>query len=146
MIITFCGHSDYTPTKQDEQRLLDFLEQTVGDLPADLYLGGYGGFDRFALRCGRLYQATHPQVKLLFVSPYLTESYQQNRLKVMEADYDGIIYPPLEQIPPRFAISHRNRWMAERADWVVAYVKRSFGGAYQTLEHAKRRQQQIWNL
>ena len=146
MILTFCGHSDYTPSQQDEQKVLDFLEQTIGDLPADLYLGGYGGFDQFALRCGRLYQTKHPEVKLYFVSPYLNESYQKNRLKVMESDYDGIIFPPLEHIPQKFAISHRNRWMVECADFVIAYVKRSIGGARQTLEHAKRKKKNILEL
>ena len=146
MILTFCGHSDYTPSKLDEQKILDFLEKTVGDLPADLYLGGYGGFDQFALRCGRLYQAKHSKVKLYFVSPYLNESYQKNRLQVIKDDYDGIIFPPLEHIPQKFAISHRNRWMVENANCVISYVKRGFGGAYQTLEHAKRKKKIVFEL
>ena len=146
MIITFCGHSDYTPTKQDEKKLLDILEEKVGDLPADLYLGGYGSFDQFALVCGRKYRALHPLVKLYFISPYLTEQYHKNRLREIEHDYDGIIFPPLETVPGRYAILHRNRWMIERADLLISHVTRSFGGARQTLDHARRKKKDILEL
>jgi uncharacterized phage-like protein YoqJ len=146
MIIAFCGHADYTPSEQDEQRILNFLEQKIGDQSATLYLGGYGGFDQFAFHCGKKYQRLHPNVKLFFVTPYLTEDYQKKHLKELESDYDGIIYPPLERVPPKFAILLRNRWIAEQSDCVIAYVTRSYGGAYQMLQHAKRHQTEIWKL
>ena len=48
MIITFCGHSAFRGTEEYEQKILDLLKEKVGDSAADMYLGGYGGFDRFA--------------------------------------------------------------------------------------------------
>ena len=45
MIITFCGHDQFRKTAEHEQKLLAFLEKTVGDQPAEMYLGGYGEFD-----------------------------------------------------------------------------------------------------
>ena len=89
MIVTFCGHADYSPSKQDEQRILDFLEQKIGDQSAELYLGGYGHFDRFAYLCGKKYQCDHPNVKLVFVSPYLTESYQKNICRSAQLNMTG---------------------------------------------------------
>ena len=142
MIVTFCGHADYVPSEHHEKMILDFLEEKIGDRPAEFYLGGYGNFDRFALLCGKKFQSTHPNTKLIFVTPYLTDDY----LKSMEANYDGIVYPPLERVPKRFAISRRNRWMAEQADYMVAYVTRSWGGAFQAMKRAQLQKKEIYNL
>ena len=146
MIITFCGHADYVPSKQDEKRILDFLEEKIGNHSAELFLGGYGNFDGFALRCGKRYQLTHPNVRLILVSPYLTEEFQKNRLNEIRSQYDEIPFPPLENVPKRYAILRRNQWMAERANYVVAYVTHSWGGAYQTLQHAKKRRKEIFSV
>ena len=50
--------------------------------------------------------------------------------------YDNSLYPPLEDVPPRYAISRRNRWLVENSDIVVAYVQHSWGGAATTLSFA----------
>lgn len=142
MIIMFCGHSDYVPSEEDGKKILSLLEEKIGERDAELYLGGYGGFDAFAEKCGREYQRTHPNTKLIFVTPYMTE----NRLVDAKLRYDDVIYPELERVPPRFAISHRNKWMAEKADCVIAYVNHAWGGAYQTYQHAKKKQKEICNL
>ena len=143
MVITFCGHGDYSPSKEHEKMVLDFLEEKIGDQSAELYLGGYGNFDQFALHCGKKFQSTHPNTKLIFVTPYLADD---SRLKAIEATYDEIVYPPLERVPKRLAISRRNRWMAEQTDCVVSYVTHSWGGAFQTLRHAKKRHKEIFAL
>ncbi len=146
MIITFCGHSQYTETKQDEQKILDYLEKTVGNSPAELYLGGYGAFDHFALKCGKKYQETHPNTKLIFITPYIDNSYQKRHLENLKNFYNEIIYPDLENVPQRFAISQRNKWMVEKSDCVVAYIDHSFGGAYTTYKYAIKRNKPIFNL
>ena len=43
MIITFLGHAQFPYATNYEQTMLAFLEETVGDQPVDMYLGGYGG-------------------------------------------------------------------------------------------------------
>ena len=146
MIITFCGHSDYNETKEDERKILDFLTKNVGNAPAELYLGGYGAFDLFAHKCGKIYQKEHSNVKLIFITPYITVSYQKNHLKNLEDMYDDIIYPQLENVPPKFAISYRNKWMIEKSDYVVACIDHSFGGAFTTYKYAKKCNKPILNL
>lgn len=123
MTVTFCGHSDFVPSTAIEACLLSVLESQIGDSPAELLLGGYGSFDRFALRCGKIFQQTHPQVSLIYVTPYVVTERQTS----VGAEYDGIVYPPLEHIPPRYAILHRNRYMVERAGLVIACITRSRG-------------------
>ena len=146
MIITFCGHSQYTESEDDRQKLLSLFTELIGDRPALLYLGGYGGFDAFARRCGKLYQKNHPNTKLIFVTPYITESYQKNHLNDQKALYDEILYPPLEDKPLRFAISHRNKWMAEQDDCLIAYIDHAWGGEYKTYRIAKRFKKSIFNI
>jgi uncharacterized phage-like protein YoqJ len=146
MIVTFCGHSQYTGSVEDEQKIISLLTKIIGDSHAELYLGGYGSFDAFALKCGKKYQEKHPRTRLIFVTPYITIDYQKNHLNYQKELYDDILYPNLEKVPLKFAISYRNRWMIEQADHVVAYIDHDFGGAYQTYKHAKRKKKPIFNL
>lgn len=142
MIITFCGHADFQETEEYKREMLNFLEETVGDQPAQMYLGGYGRFDRFSYACCKAYQKTHPNVSLVYVSPYLNECHLQHP----QTCYDAVIYPPIENKPLKFAIVYRNKYMVEQADCVVACISRTFGGAYQTYQHAKKKGKPILNL
>ena len=137
MIITFFGHANYIKNPKHEQIIFDYLNSVVGEQELEFYLGGYGNFDSFALSCAKLFQKTHPNAKIYFVTPYITQSYEKNRLKDSVMLYDGIIYPPLENAPLKYAILYRNKWMAEKADLVISFVKHNYGGAYKSLTHAK---------
>ncbi len=146
MIVTFCGHARFNKTDEYEQKILDFLKNNIGDNPADMYLGGYGEFDNFAYKCCQKYKKNHPNISLVFVTPYLTLEYQKNHLEYLKAQYDFIVYPEIEDKPSRFAISYRNKWMVERADYVICYIERAWGGAYKTYQHAKIRKKPIINI
>lgn len=76
---------------------------------------------------------------LVLVTPYLHTQYESEK-------YDRILYPRLENVPLRFAISQRNRWMVRQAAVVIAYVTHSWGGAYQTYRYAKFQGKMIYNL
>ena len=78
MIVTFCGHSDFKDNGSYTQIMLDFLEKTVGDCSAEMYLGGYGGFDAFACKCCKKYKENHSDISLIFVSPYVISERQKN--------------------------------------------------------------------
>ena len=146
MIVTFCGHANFTGSSEYENKILSLLEEKVGDSNADMYLGGYGGFDEFAYSCCKKYRETHHNVSLVFVTPYLTLDYQRNHLNIQQDRYDMILYPEIEDKPKCFAIVYRNRYMVEMADFVVAYVSHNWGGAYETYRYAKRKGKTIINL
>ena len=137
MIVVFCGHSGFNESEKYEQTLLKILNDTVGENPVEMYLGGYGLFDEFANQCAKKYKATHPNVSLIYVTPYITSEYCRNHLKLKKAQYDSIIYPDIEKVPLKYAVLYRNRYMINNADYVIAYVKRAFGGAYQSLKFAR---------
>ena len=146
MIVTFCGHADFSDGEKHKKQLLSYLEERVGNVSAIFYLGDYGNFDHFAYACCKEYQSTHPNVKLLFITPYISPSFQKKHLNDIQKRFDEIIYPDIESTPPRYAILHRNRWMVEHADVLVAYITHTYGGAYQTYSHAKRKRKEIFNL
>ena len=79
---------------------------------------------------------TNPHIRLILVLPYLNSS-------ILTDGYDETVYPPLESVPRRFAISRRNEWMVMEGDAVVAYVTHGWGGAAKTLEYARRKKKKI---
>lgn len=118
---------------------------TFDDRQVDFYLGGYGDFDSFAHRCAKEYKKTHKSARLVFVTPYIGK-WLDSRREYLQGEYDEILYPPLEGVPYRFAISQRNCYMMDVADFVIAYVAVDFGGAYQALQYARTHGKVVINL
>ena len=145
MIITFCGHSSYTDELDDEKRLLCGLEQVIHGENVSFYLGGYGGFDAFAYRCAKKYQQKYANAELVFIAPYLG-NWLEERKEFLQKQYDSIVYPDIENVPPKFAILKRNEWMVNKADYLFAYVRTHYGGAYKTLLYAHKHKKPYTNL
>ena len=140
MIIAFFGHSDFVGTSAFEEKMRETLKDQINDFEAELLFGGYGGFDRFAFECGRRYQKENPNVKLIFVIPYLDRKYE------VAEEYDEIVYPPLEKVPYRFAIVERNKWMVDRADIIISCVTRECGGAFKAVNRALKKNKKVINI
>ena len=148
MIITFVGHSsmmvDRNLSKEIREAILSNIKQ---DASVTFYCGGYGDFDRHCATMCRQLKETIPSSEIIFVTPYIAPSYQKKLKHLIDTElYDTIIYPPIENTPPRFAITKRNEWMVSQADFIIAYVSHSYGGAYKTLSYAKRKQKAMINL
>lgn len=146
MTITFCGHSQFKSSTEYETKLLELLEKIVGDRVVNFYLGDYGDFDCFAYGCCKKYQKLHPNVSLIFITPYMTEVYQQKHLNLQKEKFDGIIYPEIEDKPLKFAIIYRNKWMIDKADFVICGITRTYGGAYKTYQYAQKKKKHIFNI
>lgn len=104
------------------------------------YCGGYGQFSQIASEAIDILRKRHPKFKSekLFVTPYIVPSYQKT-LDYMKAFYDGIIYPPLEKVPLRYAISRRNQWMIDKCDLLIAYMKDTCGNTRKCVNYAYRK-------
>ena len=135
MIVTFCGHREI----ENRDELHDKLKAAIFGLIAEgadtFYLGGYGAFDSLANEVLHELKDQY-QIHTSLVLPYLDRD-------CLTENYDDTIYPPLESVPRRFAISRRNEWMVDQADAVVAYVKHDWGGAAATLRYAERKKKRI---
>ena len=73
---------------------------------------------------------------MILVLAYLNRDIDASR-------YDGTTYPPLENVPPRFAIVKRNEWMIRESDVVISGVTHGWGGAAKTLEFAQKKRKVI---
>ena len=136
MIATFCGHAQLSQSCDIEKWLYDGIENLIQQGTATFYLGGYGAFDSLAAAVLKEQKKRHPQIQRILVLAYLNTGLDTS-------GYDGTLYPPLETVPRRFAISHRNRWMVDAADVVVACVLHDWGGAAAILRYARQKRKRI---
>ena len=136
MIVTFFGHAQILQREEIEKWLYVVTENLIEQGAITFYLGGYGAFDSLAASVLKAQKKRNSHIELVLVLAYLNT-------KRNTSGYDSTIYPPLEMVPRRFAISYRNRWMVESADVVVAYVLHDWVGAATTLRYAKQKKKQI---
>ena len=132
MTITFCGHSQTNDQDKVSSWLDVILPALIEGGATTFYLGGYGDFDRLAAAAVRRQKCTYPYIESVLVLPYLNKEFDPTA-------YDCTTYPPLEKVPPRYAIVKRNQWMVSESDVVISGVTHSWGGAAKTLDFAKRK-------
>lgn len=74
-------------------------------------------------------------------------AYHPDMGNVPDVGHEYTLYPEgIERVPKRFAISWRNRWMVERSDVVICYIRHRHGGAAKFLEMAEKKHLKIINL
>ena len=139
MTVTFCGHSEIFYSEDVYKKLSNIVENLIKDGADEFLLGGYGNFDNLAAKVVKELKLKYSHISSILVIPYLDRKYDLEM-------YDSTIYPPLEDVPRKFAISKRNCWMIENSDILVAFVKYSWGGAVKTLTYAQKRNKQIINI
>ena len=139
MTVTFCGHSQVANANAVAAALADILEKLIDEGADEFLLGGYGEFDTMAAIAVRNAKKNHSGIHSTLVIPYIDRDYDP-------ALYDNSMYPPLETVPRRFAISKRNEWMVSNSDVVVAYIQHNWGGAAATLKYAERKKKRIISI
>lgn len=137
MNVTFCGHSKLYQTANISKWLDTILPALIEGGADTFYLGGYGDFDSLAAAAVRRQKAVYPNIEAVLVLAYLDRAVDASR-------YDSTTYPPLEEVPPRYAIVKRNEWMVCASDVIVSGVTHGWGGAAKTLSFAKRKKKVIF--
>ena len=148
MIITFAGHSLISSYTKVKETVKENIRKNIVDADCvTCYIGGYGDFDGICARACKELNEEHCNIEIVYVTPYISLS-EQEKIKTMKKNglCDISIYPPIESIPPRLAILKRNEWMITNADLVIVYVAHNYGGAYKSLQMAKRRKKKIINI
>ena len=130
----------------DEEKIKAKLQKTVRDLIQKgvdtFWLGGYGEFDALAEQVTLDLKHEFPHIQRVFALAYLPKNKED--YLYMEKLYDFMFYPEgVEVGPKKFAITRRNKYLAEHADIVVAYVTGESGGAYQALKYAQKLNKKI---
>lgn len=136
MTIAFAGHSFISSNNMVKEMVKDQIRNNIIDNNlVTCYLGGYGNFDEICARACRELKQEYGTIEIVYVTPYISLS-EQTKIKEMQGCglFDTSIYPPIENVPPRFAILKRNEWMMTNADLIIAYVNHNYGGAYKSLQ------------
>ncbi len=142
MVCCFLGHGDapqhlYLQIETAVERLIQNRQVN------EFLVGNQGQFDRMALSVLRRIKEKYPQISYYVVLAYMPKG------GAAGTGYEAgeTVFPEgIEYIHPRYAISWRNRWLVEQSDFVICYVKRSWGGAMQYVKMAERRGKEIINL
>lgn len=122
MTCTFFGHHDTPSTIKPllRQVIIELIEQCG---VTRFYVGNQGNFDAMAHSLLAELVQTY-QIHYNVVLAYLPKK------KDPSVDGSPTMLPNgFEAVPPRFAIDHRNRWMLDRSDIVVTYVRYPGGAA-----------------
>ena len=142
MKCTFFGHSNTSEQIQPklEAVLIDLIEHYDVNI---FYVGNHGDFDYIVKKTLKKLKLAYPHINYSVVLAYMPG-------KKYEFEYDyhsDTIYPDgLENTPPKYAIVKRNRWMIDKSDYVITYVKYSGGGAAKFKELAEKKGKTILNL
>ncbi len=135
-VCTFFGHRDCPETVKASLRNAIIELITVRSVDA-FYVGNQGQFDFFVKCVLRELVQQYPHIHYTVVLAYLPGSHNSG-------DYSDTMFPEgLETVHPRYAISRRNDWMLDRADYVIAYVTHSWGGAAKYVAKATRQRKTV---
>ena len=111
--------------------------------------GGAIGFDTLAAREVIKFRISHPDVSLVLALPCIEQdakwnSAQKNAYSFTLAVADEVIYT--SEVYTKNCMAIRNRYLADKADLLIAYVGRSNSGAAQTVRMAESMNKRIYNL
>ena len=139
---TFFGHRDCPAGVKPRLRaaVVELIERYGADR---FYVGRQGAFDAMSRSVLRELAEAYPHISYAVV----LERLPQGQREPDALNFSDAVFPPgLETVPPRFAISKRNEWMLRQADYVVAYITHSWGGAARYVETAVRLGKVVVNL
>lgn len=146
-ICCFAGHANI-PNKEEGKIKLrtEIINLIENEKVTTFYSGGKGDFDWLCAKAVDELRKDYPFIKSYWVLSYMPkekDDYTESVSKI----FDDTVYPNIENVPQRFAIVKRNKWLVNNSDFLIAYVEHDWGGAYKTLEYAeKRRKIKIINI
>jgi len=149
LTVTFFGHRYIDNFFRTEDKLQKRItELLLNNQYVEFLVGRNGDFDQLVsstvLRCKRSIRDDNSS--LVLVLPYPTAEFENNEDSFYDY-YDEIeICEESSRTHFKNAMQVRNRSMVDRADLVICYIERNEGGAYQTIQYAKKQGKTIINL
>lgn len=147
--VSFFGHRDFNRHLELEDRLQTLLRDLIKTKEyVDFLVGRNGEFDRFISsnirRAKKEYDDSNSSH--ILVLPYATAEYLNNE-KSFNDYYDEIeVCYDASVAHFKSAIGIRNRQMVDRSDLVICYIEENRGGAYETVEYARKAGKKVINL
>ena len=143
--VSLFGHREIDDLWELERQLATVIKSLILTKPfVSFLIGRNGEFDEYVASIIKRVrkEAGKENNEITLVLPYtvtLIENYDKY--------YDNIIIPEsIYGAHPKSIITLRNRWMIERSDFVITYVKHNSGGAYTAMKYAERLNIELVNL
>lgn len=142
-----CGFGHRIVFSNAEAEINKAVKAMIEEQGVTVFLtGGMGAFDKLFSQAVRKMKEQYPNVKLVLVKPYMSEELNRNK-KLYEEEYDSVVIPEeLAEVYFKQAITKRNKWIVENSDYIVCYVYRDHGGAFEAVKYAQRLNKEIINV
>ena len=139
-VCTFFGHKECPESVKP--LLLSVLEELIIRHGVTMfYVGNQGQFDGYVRSILRTLCVQYPQAAYAVLLAYMPGP------SAAGTDLSDSMFPEgIEAVHPKYAISWRNRWMLDRADYVVTYITHGWGGAASFARLAEKRGKTVINL
>lgn len=147
--VSFFGHRQISNPLDVDNALVEEIKSLIRSKDyVEFLVGRNGDFDIMAASAVRRAQKEldYGNSSLVLVLPYMTKEYRENTA-AFEKYYNEI------EICQQSANSHfkgafqvRNRLMVDRSDLVICCIEHDSGGAYQTVQYAKKKNKTVKNL
>ena len=136
----FFGHRDF-PYWQYRDKIEDAIRYLIDIGVTEFYSGNRGAFDRLCASTAWNLKDEYPEIKNILVLSY----YPDNKFKLPEW-YDDAVYLLEKGVPPRYAISHTNRKLAQTVDYLIVGVAHKYGGAWSVYQYAQKHRYSTLNI
>ncbi|MBD5144790.1 MAG: hypothetical protein HDT21_02560 [Ruminococcus sp.] len=147
--VSFFGHREIENPLEIEKRLERLLHDIITQKEyVEFLIGREGEFDLLAASVIRRAVKNYGcgNTSLILVLPYMKAEYHNNKRGYLEY-YDEIeVCSKSSEVHYKSAIQVRNRNMVNRSDLVICCIQRNSGGAYKTVQYAKKQNCRIVNL
>lgn len=129
MVCTFFGHANAPKEIEPiiKSTLVDLIENKY---VTTFYVGNQGNFDYMVAN------VLQELSEIYSISYYIVLAYMPKKNEI--SDSHTLLPEGIELVHPKYAISWRNKWMIDKSDYVVTYVRRNFGGAYRSIKMVKK--------
>ncbi len=134
----FAGHSKIYDDFQE--KLKAEIENLIKNKDVrEFWAGNYGDFDYTAAKIIKELKKVHTDIKLCLVLPYTTKIIDEKRQEYYEK-FDAILIADMpDNTPSKYRIIKCNEYMINKSDFLLCYVKFSWGGASKTLQYAEKK-------
>jgi len=147
--VCFFGHREVERAAEIESKLDQLLHDLITQKQyVEFLIGRDGEFDLLAASSIRraVKQYGYGNTSIILVLPYMKAKYRDNKQYYLSY-YDEVeICSESSDAHYKSAIQVRNRSMVDRSDLVVCCIQHKNGGAYSTMQYAKKQGKQVRNL
>lgn len=144
MSVICCGFGHRFLFANIELELDEVIEKLITENGVDVfYTGGMGQFDEQFTNTVRKAKLKHNHISIILIKPYFSNELNTNKEYYNYRYDDVMVCEESELVHPKAAIKKRNRWMVDECDFVIGYIQRDYGGAYDAVQYAKRMKKQV---